>query len=626
MSDAQIKTEDDIKQEPEDEEITHKRRRKTASPSTSADGEASRGTQTSPEKTPTAGFKVALRTRKRKKAIKTESEDEEDGWWSAENEDCNVNDPDYFEEENGGYSDASDDDTGLCKTANGAVNGAETGAEEGDSGAQQSKWKSRSAPDTQPPPMRFKPARTPGPDLDRFASWTPLSVFQLFFSNSILRKIVEYTNKNANKRKQAGQKRKWEPMTVKDLYIYLTTVLFSSLVKLHKPADYWRRAWPLCDPDEDEKNEAKRDTPEYDKLLKVKLLFNDMVNSCKSNFHPHKNICINERMIVKNKPMKCGYRLFALADSQTGYTWNLYIYTGKTAETRGQSAGYNAVMNLLPVSLLGTGYTLYTDSLFSSPRLFKELKEKHIGCCGMLSKNHPEFPQNTTNDFPSPASRGDIRWMRKDRLLFVKWMDTREVSMCSTVHEAFTGQVMKRPVREAKGMVAKQFSCPDAVADFNRHMIVVDKKDFAYQSITHERMGKKWHDTMFYYLLDIAVLNSYVLYKELGKWRGDDEIKTMSQKEFREELCRDMFKFGTGRETTSFAGLKAPPASLTCMPEHFSDEGARKHCRWCHTNGRKRVKTPVFCRRCLVPLCLFTQRNCFTEYHDALGAKRVEAE
>ncbi|KAG7523504.1 hypothetical protein JOB18_048850 [Solea senegalensis] len=518
---------------------------------------------------------------------------------------------------------------------------AENGDGDGD------KWQDREEEDIKPTPLRFMPAQKPGPTFDTSTAWSPLSLFQLFFSASVVKTIIENTNANAAKRKEAGLKFKWEELTVKDFYTFLAIIVYTGLVSVHHRADYWRQQWPynfsfpkekmsrdrfeailwslhLSDPKEDVENEKKRNTANYDRLFKIKPLYNEMVSACKANFQPYQNLSIDERMVaskarismkqyVKNKPTKWGYKLFVLADSSIGYTWNFNVYTDKTESPMVHSLSYTAVMNLMVFPLLGSGYTLYTDHSYTSPTLFTDLSKKNIGCCGTIKKHHNGFPQTETNDLPKKAERGDIRWMRNGKLLFVKWMDTREVSMCSTVHRSYSGQTVKRRVKEAGVWKFKSIPVPDCVLDYNKHMGGVDLSDALIGFYSVRRKTMKWYKSFFFHFMDIAVVNSFLLHTELFKFRKDSTLKKpLSQKIFREHLVKNMMEFAG-------ASVETPPRPrTTCMPLFYDNgEGrARKHCKKCQNDGISRVKTAVYCRKCNVPLCLSSKKNCFQLWHD----------
>uniref|UniRef100_A0A667ZB56 PiggyBac transposable element-derived protein domain-containing protein n=1 Tax=Myripristis murdjan TaxID=586833 RepID=A0A667ZB56_9TELE len=438
--------------------------------------------------------------------------------------------------------------------------------------------------DKKPNPLRFMPARIPGPTFDTTRSWSPLALFQLFFSTSVVRTIINNTNANAAKRQQAGKKFKWEVLTVQGFYTFLAVIIFTGLVMVHNRADLWRKTFPynfsfpgnkisrgrfeailwslhLSNPAEDEENEKKKNTGEYDRLFKIKPLYSELVEACKAHFHPYQNLSIDERMVaskarismkqyMKNKPTKWGYKLFVLADSSTAYTWNFFVYTGKSVSTTGQGLSYTAVMDLLPFPLLGGGYTVYMDHFYTSPALVQDLAKKFIGCCGTIRRNRIGFLQTLANDLPKKAERGDLRWIRRSNLLFVRWMDTREVTMCSSVHEAFTGQTVRRRVKEAGVWQVKHLPVPDAVVDYNRNMGGVDLSDalIGYYSVLHKTM--KWYKTFFYHFVDIAVVNSFLLHKELLKLRNPTQTKPHTQKTFREQLLKEMLEFAESSAAT----------------------------------------------------------------------------
>ncbi|XP_033946331.1 squamous cell carcinoma antigen recognized by T-cells 3 isoform X1 [Pseudochaenichthys georgianus] len=507
-------------------------------------------------------------------------------------------------------------------------------------------WHNGEEKDQRPEPLRFMPARVPGPTFDTTSAWSPLSLFRLFFSASVVHTLIENTNANALKRFQDGNKYVWKVLTVRDFYIFLTVVIFTGLVHVPHRSDYWSKKSPydfpfpadkmsrerfeailwslhMSNPEEDEENERKKNTDEYDRLFKIKPLYTDIVTACKTHFQPFQNISIDERMVASKallstkhyKPRKWGYKLCVLLDSSTAYTWNFIVQMRKSMLTTGQGLGYSSVMDLMPLPLLGGGYALFVENFYTSPALFEDLSTQNIGCCGTIGTNQIGFPQNELNDLPKKAERGDLRWIRKGKLLFVKWMDRFEVSMCSTVHEAFSGQTVKRKVKEAGVSQAKTVPIPDAVVDHNQNMGVRDVSDalIAHYNVHNKKM--KWYKAFFYRFMDISLMNSFVLHKELYKMRNyPSSMKPHTQKSFREQLAAEMLEFAEGSAATP------SPPPLACMPMYYGEDGtqSRKYCRKCYDSGILRVKTPVFCIKCQVPLCLTSKRNCYQEWHDQL--------
>ncbi|XP_047657493.1 piggyBac transposable element-derived protein 3-like [Tachysurus fulvidraco] len=387
------------------------------------------------------------------------------------------------------------------------------------------------------------------PDIPPVPTSTPLDLFKLFVSDSAATTLCNNTNTNAAKNVASGKKCSWKNFTVEEFFKYLGLTFFFALVRLTNIQDYWRTntifsqqfphsvmardryqviSWNIhmSDPDEDVYNDRKRGTPAYDRLFRLKPLLDDIKYACRAFYHPRQNLSLDERMVatkshtgmtqyMKAKPTKWGFKLFVLADSSIGYTLDFAVYRGKSVFVSGVGLAYDSVMSLMNKSSLGSGYNVYVDNFYSSPKLFMDLYSMNFGACGTYRDNRRGCPCTTTNSMTKKDPRGTIRWIRDNPLVFVKWMDTREVSVCSTIHPAFSGNTVQRRVRtQDGGWDTKSIPCPTPVTEYNKHMGSVGLSDqlIQYYSVHHKTM--RWYRTLFYHFLDIAATNSYLLHKK----------------------------------------------------------------------------------------------------------------
>lgn len=486
--------------------------------------------------------------------------------------------------------------------------------------------------------------------------YSPLELFQLFFPTSVVDTIVKNTNSYAKMRSEAGKKFPWVPLKAQELYSYIALVIYMGLLSAKNIVDYWSRkdiyrlpfpksvmsrarfhaiSWNLhlCDLKEDRVNALKKGTPEYDRLFKIKPLYTDIVAACKTYFHPNRQLAVDERMVatrartgfkqyMKHKPTKWGYKLFVLADSVYGYTWNFFVYEGKSSLASGKGLSYDSMIRFLDLPLLGKGYQVYMDNFYTSPGLLLDLLDKKTLACGTIRSNTQGFPRTMSNDLSLRAQKGSIRWLREGKLLFVRWMDTKAVSMCSTIHKAYDGATISRRIRNPKNeWEICQIPIPAAAKDYNKYMGGVDLSDalIGYYNVLHKT--KKWYKTFFFHFVDIAVVNSFILHQQLSKSLNKSAL---TQKDFRETLVSELVKTATlfspspapkpstSEPSTTEVGSKEEP----CWPEYFGTDASsgRRICVLCKVSGLK-VKTPVYCTKCSVALCFVSSRNCFRKWH-----------
>ncbi|XP_018543850.1 piggyBac transposable element-derived protein 4 [Lates calcarifer] len=504
-------------------------------------------------------------------------------------------------------------------------------------------WRTERDPDVCPDPKRFIPARPPGHQLNSSSMYRPLDLFKLFFSNDAAQTVCQNTNKQAARNITKGKKYSWTDINIQEFFRYVGLTFFFALVKLNNTRDYWKKnsifsvpfpanvmardryraiSWNIhmSDPEKDVENDRKKGTPDHDQLFRLKPLMDTVRDACKAFYHPRQVLSVDERMAhagtaqhTKGKQTKCSFKLFVLSDSSNGYTWDFAVYTGKPQFPSGVGLAYDSVMSLIKSGYLGSGFHLFVDDFYTSPKLFKDLFSLNIGACGTYRDNRRGCPCSHSNALKKKDPRGSIRWIRDDPLVFVKWLDTHEVAVCSTIHQAFSGNTVQRRVKNQDGSWStKSIPCPTPVMEYNKHMGAVDLSDQLIQYNSQHHKSVRWYRILFYHFLDIAATNSFLLHKELC--REKQEVP-MTYRAFLEELTAQLCGVTVTDLPAKVQGSHLPVAiSNQTDPSRRASYG-RKTCVYCRQTRQVNLSTPWKCKSCDVALCLIADRNCFEAWH-----------
>nr|CAH7733294.1 unnamed protein product [Callosobruchus chinensis] len=145
---------------------------------------------------------------------------------------------------------------------------------------------------------------------------------------------------------------------------------------------------------------VSRGEPAYDKLHKVRTLTNLLNGSfCKPYKHSTSEsmIAFKGRSAIKQfmpkKPVKRGYKVWCLADSQTGYICKFDIYTGKSADAEKGSYGLGEkVVIKLTSSLKNQKCLVAFDNFFTSVPLMEKLLNDGIFAVGTVRTNRRNLP------------------------------------------------------------------------------------------------------------------------------------------------------------------------------------------------------------------------------------------
>lgn len=313
------------------------------------------------------------------------------------------------------------------------------------------------------------------------------------------------------------------------------------------------------------------------------------------------------------KRARFGIKLYMLCESKTGYVWATIIYTGKGTEMNEKYKDLPAVSSKIVMTLmdplLGIGHCLTTDNFYTSPQLADLLIQNRTDTYGTVKPNRKEMPAAIKS---KKLKKGETIAFRRGKVIAMKWKDKRDVTLLSSVHSSEMVQVERR--REAT-------SIPQIVKDYNNTMGGVDRVDQSLASYPIMRKrGKKYYKKIFFHLLELAVWNTYILYKNAGNKK--------TPLNFRMELIELMVAHykepsvnHKGRPSTS-----ATPVRLS--GRHFFEHvpatkkkmHPTRHCAVCSRKkderGKKiRRESRYQCKQCDVGLCVVP---CFEEYHTKL--------
>ncbi len=339
--------------------------------------------------------------------------------------------------------------------------------------------------------------------------------------------------------------RRWKDLTVPEAKIFFCYLFKMSVIKLPDLQSYWSRD-PLSkipffhqymsknrfllilsmmhfnDDKYWREVESERSGAYRDKLYKIRPL----VTKLSKNFlkyRPQRELALDEggcpykgrlgfRTYNPAKPNKYSIKTYQLAESRSGYTLGFQIYTGKDVEQK-TGVTVKVVLEVLEnAKVLDQGYHVYMDNYYNSVELVDALLERDTYACGTVSvarKGVPEVLKFAKSKKKGQGMRekkhkGDCVWRRREDCLILVWMDKKPVSVISTIHAARLRFVKKN-------FQGKEILKPEPIAEYNKYMFGVDLTDqlCTYYSLLRKHI--KWWRKLAMHLINIAVVNAYVL-------------------------------------------------------------------------------------------------------------------
>jgi hypothetical protein len=184
-----------------------------------------------------------------------------------------------------------------------------------------------------------------------------------------------------------------------------------------------------------------------DKLFKIREIFDCLCERFRTLYNPGESLAIDEVIVsfkgrvsfkqyIPTKRHKFGIKVYRVCDC-TGYTVNMSVYTGAVRRaTNEETATERTVLDLCR-SIESVSHHLYMDNWFSSPALFRRLRNRGILCCGTVRSSRrgmpSEFKKNNLGSLDLQSN--DVRCrVSDDDLTALIIRDKRVVRLLSTIH------------------------------------------------------------------------------------------------------------------------------------------------------------------------------------------------
>ncbi|WAR15686.1 PGBD4-like protein [Mya arenaria] len=388
----------------------------------------------------------------------------------------------------------------------------------------------------------------------------PLHYFQTLLPGETVDTMVEETNRYGNQQLDLRQGqlgtfsrfRKWHPTNRGEMLKFLAIVIAMGLVRQSNVTDYWSTRPVTATPffsstmSRDRflllmsffhlNNNARyiaRESPGHDPLFKLGTVYSSILYKFATTYKPHQFISVDEGMVPwrgnlafsvysPNKPIKYGLKAYMLCDSVSGYCLRFNLYTGRRVSLPSEHGTiYDLVMDLLR-GRFGQGHVLFCDNYYSSPRLFMDLWELGVTAVGTCRKNRKGLPQQLK--LKQLANKGDTYIMSTGPLSGMKYNDSNIVYILTTSYTC-------------ENVTHKQKIRPKCVVMYDKFMGGVDRSDQMVANFRLDLKVLKWWKKVFFHILGLTVLNSYIKYK--GNVRNP-----MTHKQFRERLVEELVELG----------------------------------------------------------------------------------
>lgn len=372
----------------------------------------------------------------------------------------------------------------------------------------------------------------PGPIGIATQAHTPTTAFQCMIDDETMNKIVTYTNVYINKIRPEFERERDATLTdVQELRAFIGILYLAGVLKKGRRnvLDMWDNskgtgieAVYLC-------MSAKRfrflqrcvqfdnihtreERKSLDKFAEFREVFEQFVDNFKNSYNPTDYLTVDEQLLdlkgncpfkvlTPSKPTKFGMKIYALVSATNFYTTNLEVHVGKQPDGpfRKSTSTQDLVLRLVE-PIAGSNRNITCANRFISVALaLKLLEEKKLTITGTLKRNTDEVPEHFLTDARREKNSSIFGFHRSCTLVSYGTKKNEALLAISTMHDNAT--------------IDPESGKPVIIASYNEKKLGVKRLDKLCTQYDTSMNSRRWDLTLFFHILNIAAVNSLIIYK-----------------------------------------------------------------------------------------------------------------
>ena len=208
---------------------------------------------------------------------------------------------------------------------------------------------------------------------------------------------------------------------------------------------------------------------------------------------------------MANKPDKFCLKFWLAVDVENKYLFNRFSYLGKGDTRSSDMPVLTDVVLKLMTPLFQRGYNVMCDNYFTSFGFALKLVEKKCSLVGTFFQNRREVPE----ECKKKKKLHETKVFRYDgqtaiTLTSYQCKAAKNVAFLSSLHPDILVSSDENPKKK-----------PDSVLYYNKTKVGVDLYDQMTRLYSVKTGTKRWPVHVFYNVVDMTIINSWILYKQV---------------------------------------------------------------------------------------------------------------